>query len=171
VCKTVVKDGSTLIASRTDGWGIVLPGDAWELDCSDPSRVTAKLSSNLGESLLLTVSRADAEYAGEREHLDAIHVRAKGVLPQAGARLAKPRFIVARASSSSEAKTVFVYQVMAEAFERQQMVSYHGWSVVRSDGGDGGSAFECHVNAVSKKLLDWPDLLAKVLSSCTALPR
>ena len=49
-CKTVVKEGSTLVASTVDGWGVVLPGDAWELDCTNPARVSAKLSSNLGES-------------------------------------------------------------------------------------------------------------------------
>jgi hypothetical protein len=165
-CTTAVKEGSTLLASKEDGWGVVLPGDAWELDCSNPERVSAKLSSNMGESLLFSVTLADSMPDDEREHLDAIHARAKKVLPQAGARLKEPRFIVARASSKSDEKTVFVYQVMADAFERQKMVSYHGWSVVKNDR---GSIFECHLNATSKKLLDWPDLLAKVLSSCIAL--
>lgn len=167
-CRTAVKEGSTLVASTVDGWGVVLPGDAWELDCANPERVSAKLSSNLGESLLFTVSLAEGMPENEREHLDAIHVRAKGVLPRAGARLAKPRFIVARASSKTDAKTVFVYQVMANAFEQQKMVSYHGWSVVQNDR---GAVFECHLSATSKKLLDWPDLIARVLSSCIALPR
>jgi len=165
-CTTAVKEGSTLLASKEDGWGVVLPGDAWELDCSNPERVSSKLSSDQGESLLFSVSLAEGMPEDERAHLDAIHARAKRVLPQAGARLAKPRFIVARASPSSDEKTVFVYQVMADTFERQKMVSYHGWSVVKNDR---GSIFECHLNATSKKLLDWPDLLAKVLSSCIAL--
>jgi hypothetical protein len=162
-CKTLVKDGSTLIANRASGWGIILPGEAWELDCADPSRVSAKLSSNLGESLLLGVARAESMPADERQHLDAIHVRAKRVLPAAGARLANPRVVVARASPKSEQKSVFVYQVLADAFEREAMVSFHGWSVVHTPDG----VFECHLNAASKKRLDWPELLARILSSCT----
>src|SRR5688572_14833926 len=124
-CRTQVKDGSTLIANLTSGWGVILPGDAWELDCTDPARVSGKLSSNLGESLLLGVSRAESMPADERKHLDAILVRAKRVLPEAGARLASPRFVVAQASPKSEEKTVLVYQVLADAFERQGMVSFH----------------------------------------------
>jgi hypothetical protein len=167
-CSLAVEDGSTLLASKEDGWGVVLPGDAWELDCSNPERVSAKMSSNLGESLLFTITLARAMEDDEREHLDAIHTRAKKVLPQAGARLKDPRFIVARASPKTDEKTVFVYRVMADAFERQKMVSYHGWSVVKNGQGE---VFECHLNATSKKLLDWPDLISKVLSSCISAPR
>jgi hypothetical protein len=164
-CTTLVKEGSTLLANKTEGWGIILPGEAWELDCADSSRVSAKLSSDLGESLLLGVTRAEGMPADERQHLDAIQVRARRVLPEAGARLAKPRFVRARASAKSEEKTVLVYQVLADAFERQGMVSYHGWSVVHTAG---GAVFECHLTAASKKRLDWPRVLAEILSSCTA---
>jgi hypothetical protein len=167
-CKLAVSEGATLLASREEGWGVVLPGDAWVLDCSNPERVSAKLTSNLGESLLFTVTQAAGMPDGEREHLDAIHARAKRVLPEAGAQMKDPRFVVARASPKTDEKTVFIYEVKADAFERQNMVSYHGWSVVKNDR---GTVFECHLNATSKKRLDWPDLVAKVLSSCIALPR
>src|SRR5512134_314734 len=97
-CTRAVQDGSTLLASKEDGWGVVLPGDAWELDCSNPERVSAKLSSDLGESLIFTVAVAHGMPDDERQHLDAIHARAKRVLPQAGAQMKAPRFIVARSA-------------------------------------------------------------------------
>src|SRR5688572_15676677 len=59
-CETRVQDGSTLVANRTSGWGIILPEEGWELDCADPARVSAKLSSTLGESLMLGVARAES---------------------------------------------------------------------------------------------------------------
>jgi hypothetical protein len=96
----------------------------------------------------------------ERQHLDATHLRAKKILPQAGARLAKPRFIVG--GSATDEKTVFVYQVLADAFEKEQLVSYHGWAVLRTRP---DSADEFHLNATSKKRLDWPQLLATVLGT------
>ncbi len=164
-CETLVKDGSTLIANRESGWGIILPGEGWELDCADATRVSAKLSSNLGESLLLSVARAESMPDDERKHLDAIQTRARRILPEAGARLANPRLVVARASASSDKKTVLVYQVLADAFAREGMVSYHGWSVVHTAA---GNVFECHLNATSKKRIDWPEVLGGILSSCTS---
>jgi len=164
-CETLVKDGSTLIANRESGWGIILPDQGWELDCADATRVSAKLSSELGESLLLSVARAESMPADERKHLEAIHARARHILPEAGARLANPRYVVARASASSDEKTVLVYQVLADAFVREGMVSYHGWSVVHTAAGD---VFECHLNVTSKKRLDWPGVLGRILASCTS---
>jgi hypothetical protein len=165
-CQAVTAQGSTLLASKASGWGIVLPGDAWEVECADSDHANGKLASTLGESLIVSVTRVDGEPNDERDHLDAIYTRAIKVLPQAGAKAGPPKFVLARATARSPEKTVLVYEVLAEGFSQAGMRNFHGWSIVRVEQ---GSTYECHLSATIKKQIDWPEVLAKHLSSCLPL--
>src|SRR6185295_1132756 len=115
-CKAVSSEGSTLLASKLGGWGILLPGDAWELECSDPDNASGKMQSNKGESLILSIKRVDQAPLSERKHLDTIYQRAKETLPKAGAKPGEPQLVVGRATPKSPEKTVLVYQVFAPQF-------------------------------------------------------
>jgi hypothetical protein len=162
-CRGAASEGTTLFASKEAGWGIVLPGDAWELSCADAGHATGKMSSERGESLHLTVTRVENPPANEHLHLIAIYTRAKSALPKAGADASPARIVVARATPQSPEKPVLIYQVFASEFEQNGLRSFHGWSVTETRF---GATYECHLSATIRKDLDWPELLAKHLASC-----
>ena len=167
-CKAVSSDGSTLLASKLAGWGILLPGDAWELECPDVDHASGKMTSNRGESLILSITRVDQAPLSEKKHLDIIYQRARATLPKAGAKPGEPEHVVGRATPSSPQKTVLVYQVFAPQFEKDNVRNFHGWSVVRTEE---GGIYECHLSATIRKDLDWAQVLGKHLSSCLPLAK
>jgi hypothetical protein len=162
-CRSVVSEGTTLFASKDAGWGIVLPGDAWQLTCADAMTAKGKMASDRGESLMMTVTRIPNPPAKELLHLDAIYQRAQAALPGAGAAAGRPKVIVARAAVQAPERSVLVYQVHAAEFEQAGLKSFHGWSVLQTRF---GATYECHLSATVRKDLDWPELLAKHLATC-----
>jgi hypothetical protein len=162
-CQGVEVQDSTLFASKDGGWGMVLPGQGWELDCPDMNRGKGKLASNRGETLLVTITRVDNPPLDPNVHLDQIYRRAVATLPKAGASAGEPKFVVAQATPKSPQKPVLVYQVHAAELEQGGFKSYHGWSILRTTRGD---AFECHMSATIRKDIDWAETLSKYLATC-----
>jgi hypothetical protein len=162
-CQGIAAQGSTLFASKAGGWGIVLPGEGWQLSCRSAEQGSGKLVSNRAESLLVTVTRVDGAPAQVPEHLDAIYTRAASLLPQAGAKPGQPKIIIAQATPKSPEKQVLVYQVHAAELEKAKLKSYHGWSIMRTGYGE---VYECHLSATIRKDIDWAQTLSKYLSSC-----
>jgi hypothetical protein len=162
-CQVAEAEGSTLLASKDGGWGMVIPGQGWELACRDAAHGSAKLASDRGETLLVTVTRVGDAPKDPNEHLDAIYRRAQRVLPNAGASAGEPKFVVARATPKSPDKPVLVYQVHAPELERGGFKSYHGWSVLHTSRGD---VYECHLSATIRKQIDWANMLSQYLATC-----
>jgi len=162
-CQGVAVENSTLFASKDAGWGMVLPGQGWELDCPDMNRGRAKLASDRGETLLATVTRVDNAPVDPNAHLDAIYQRAVETLPKAGAKPGAPKFVVGQATPKSPQKPILVYEVHAAELEQGGFKSYHGWSILRTSRGD---AYECHLSATIRKDIDWVETLSKYLATC-----
>jgi hypothetical protein len=165
-CMTEKRQDATLVGHPHSGWSIVVPGAGWETDCSNPEAATAKLESTLGELLMLNMTRTDDAPADPDAHFQAIYARAIEASGKLGATVDEPRFVLASSEPGSPEKTVMVYQVHADQFERAGVRNIHGWALLDTND---GATYECHLSAMVKKAGDFSAVLARYLSTCQPL--
>jgi hypothetical protein len=162
-CLTERRDDATLVGHAHSGWAIIVPGEGWETDCSNPEAATAKLESTLGEVLMLSITRVDSAPSDPDTHFDAIYARATVATGKLGATADEPRILQARLDPTSTERTVMVYEVHANQFEQAGVRNFHGWSLLETED---GTSFECHLSAMLKKQEDFRPVLARYLSTC-----